>query len=366
MKTADGYVLSLDPFALHIAGQFGIRWYSLAYLAGFVIGYLIACYMIQRKTTSLVSKTEVLDATTLIAVGALVGGRLGYCIFYAPHLLVEFGGSFPYWGLLKVYEGGMASHGGIAGVAFMCWLYARMKGHSFLHMMDLAVLGGSLGIFFGRIANFINGELYGRPSPEGYKWAVKFPNEIYLWTQNQVSKLLDLAPAAEALGRVQTRAGEFLDITAEVWSGWVMNYRTDTGSYNAVNLTLEALVRATEKGHVQVIEAMAPALTARYPSQLFQAVLEGLLVFVVLAVIWLKPRKPGVIAAWFGVIYAIGRILGEQFRMPDAHIGFQFLDLTRGQWLSIAMLSVALMMLTYVSRRSAQPTGGWGVLDSKK
>jgi phosphatidylglycerol:prolipoprotein diacylglycerol transferase len=105
--------------------------------------------------------------------------------------------------------------------------------------------------------------------------------------------------------------------------------------------------------------AVAPILTPRYPSQLIQALLEGLLVFFVMIVVWWRPRKPGVVAAFFGLNYAVARIVGEQFRMPDAQIGFQALGLTRGQWLSVVMLVIAIAFLTWTLRRKAPRLGGF-------
>jgi len=122
----------------------------------------------------------------------------------------------------------------------------------------------------------------------------------------------------------------------------------------------EALVKATEKHNAAVLATIGQALTARYPSQLIQAFLEGLFVFLVLFVVWMKPRKPGVIAAIFGLSYSVARIVGEQFRLPDRDIGFQALGLTRGQWLSITMFLAVCVMLYFVTKRQAQPVGGWG------
>src|SRR5690606_33488852 len=105
--------------------------------------------------------------------------------------------------------------------------------------------------------------------------------------------------------------------------------------------------------------ALAPALTPRHPSQLYGALLEGLLVFLVLFFVWRKPRKPGVIGAIFFVVYATMRIIVEEFRMPDAHIGYQLFGLTRGQWLSVGLLGVGLLCLLFWSRRKVERLGGW-------
>jgi phosphatidylglycerol---prolipoprotein diacylglyceryl transferase len=271
--------------------------------------------------------------------------------------LISFGSHAPYWGLLRVNEGGMSSHGGIIGVMLVCYFYGRRLKISFLHMMDLTLLAGGLAFFFGRIANFINGELYGRAAPAGFKWAVKFPQEMYLWTQREISRLIEVGPAATTLGHI-TSDGKDIPIDTATWNGWVQNFAHDTGSRNAVSATIDQIIVAIQSGNTKVAEALAPALTARYPSQLYQAVLEGLLVFIILSLIWLKPRKPGVLTAWFGILYSVARIVGEQYRMPDAIIGFQLWGLTRGQWLSIAMLAAAIAMLVWTSMRDVARMGG--------
>ncbi len=367
LSMLDVYVHSLDPvifylpsFGIPLLEGLAVRWYGLAYLLGFIISYFIIRYL-SSQGRSPIAKHQVEDFVFIVAIGTMLGGRLGYVVFYSPHLFLEWGGGFPFWGPLKVHQGGMASHGGIIGITLSCLFYAWWRKVSFLHNLDLVVVGGSLGVFFGRIANFINGELYGRPAPEGLSWAVKFPQEMYSWLQDrsQILKLEALAPAAEKLERIQLRSGQWLEVTQETWISWVRNSFRDGTSYQAVAQGVEQLILAIQSGQVQITALVAPHLVARYPSQLIQAVLEGLLVFVVLALLWMKPRKPGVIAATFGVVYALARIVGEQFRLPDAHIGFQALGLTRGQWLSMGMLLIALVMLWWVLRRQDQPLGGW-------
>ncbi len=364
------FVHNIDPFAIqfpeafaNMIGNFpeglGIRWYGLAYLAGFVIGLYLVKIMIRRKTTP-ITDAQLMDFVTFVAIGVLAGGRIGYALFYSPELLGEFDGSFPFWGVLKVHQGGMASHGGILGVLLASYLFSKKHKIPFWHLQDLTVLGGSLGFFFGRIANFINGELYGREIHSHVAWAVQFPQEIYLWTQSNISKLSSLAPAVEKLGSVKTSAGEVITLTADTWRGWVMNFKTDMGSRKAADLVIEKLIQATQNGNEAVREALGQVLTVRHPSQLYQSVLEGLLVFIALAFIWRKPQRPGVISACFALFYCIARIIGEEFRMPDAHIGFQALGLTRGQWLSIALAIVAIAVLVWARKRTKYPPmGGW-------
>ncbi len=323
----------IDPFAIHFAGEWGVRWYGLSYLAGFACSYLFIRYLARRRRSTL-KPGEAGDFVVAAAVGTVVGGRLGYCLFYQPALLVDVSGTFPFWGVLRLWEGGMASHGGMIGIIIACLVYARRRGHDPLHLFDLSTLGGTIGIFFGRIANFINGELLGRPAPANLPWAVKFPHEVspeQLHTQTFVpvtEQVRQLAQAGQVHGA--TLYDQFLQAVRE-------------------NDTVAALVR--------------PLLTPRHPSQLYEALGEGLLLFVVLVAIWYRPRKPGVVGGWFLVCYAAVRIIGEQFRLPDAHIAdqeFAWLGITRGQLLSGIMLLVGLVLLIWWSRRKVDRISGWG------
>ena len=353
------WVHNLDPFAIQFTEHFGIRWYGLAYLTGFIVGYYTIVWMSKRGGTQF-TFDELADFVTYSAIGVLGGGRLGYCLFYAPELFTDFDGSFPFWGVLKVNEGGMASHGGILGVMLVCWVFARRRGKSFWHCLDLTVYGGCAGFFFGRLANFVNGELYGRPAPETLSWAVKFPQEMFVWGEKEFSRLGGLGPVAEMLGTMKTRTGEVVELSASVWQGWLGTYG-EYGSRARVYEGLEAIIAAVQSGNVALTEALAPLLTPRYPSQLIQAVLEGLIVFLILGWIWRKARKPGVIAGWFGALYCGARIIGEQYRLPDAQIGYQLFGLTRGQWISIGMLAVAIALIVIRSRADEPAIAGWGI-----
>lgn len=311
-----------------------------------------------RRGASQLKIDQIADFITYIAIGVLGGGRIGYVLFYAPDLITSVDSHFPYWGVLKVNEGGMASHGGIIGVMLVCLFYARKHKMSFLHTLDLTVFGGSLGFFFGRIANFINGELYGREAPATLAWAVKFPSEMSLWVQKHFERLTDLRPAVEALGELKTPT-ETIPVNGSLWQTWLDSFNRDFGARQHVYEMIEALQVAVQNGNAKVTEALGPVLTPRHPSQLYQSLLEGLIVFLLLVWLWRKPQKPGVIGGYFGVFYCIARIIGEQFRLPDAQIGFQLLGLTRGQWLSIGFLTFSLAYLIISYRRNVPKIGGW-------
>ncbi len=342
------YVHHLNPFAIQFSETFGIRWYGLAYLAGFMAGYYSILALI-RKGRVLMPEAQLSDYITYCAIGALAGGRIGYCLFYSPDLLTELNNEFPFWGVLKVHKGGMASHGGILGMIVASYLFGKKNKLPFFHLLDLNVLGGCLGIFFGRIANFINGELYGREAPSDLWWAVKFPQEMFLWGSGQLDKIAKLAEAARLSGVS----------TVEQWSGWVQNFNSDFKARSAIDFGIEKIIASTQNGNLMVVESLRPLLTPRYPSQLVQAVLEGLFVFLILLVIWRRPQKQGVVAAWFGFFYAVARIVGEQYRMPDVQLGYRALGLTRGQWLSVAMLVVAIAFVVWAYWHDSRKLGGF-------
>ncbi|MBX7144925.1 MAG: prolipoprotein diacylglyceryl transferase [Oligoflexia bacterium] len=339
------YLHTLNPFAIQFGGGFGIRWYGLAYLAGFLFGYLSMRWLALRGRAA-ISPQLVGDLIFHIAIGTVVGGRLGYCLLYSPDLFLRFTSHLPFWGVLAVNEGGMASHGGIIGLMLGCVLFARRNKLNPVHLIDLATLGGSLGIFFGRLANFVNGELVGRPVTSVSVWAVKFPQDILAWPAYEPTRLADLAKIVPQVG-----------VSMDQWQAWTGDLWR---SYGQVQAVLGRIVEQIQNGDGVLASSLSPLLVARYPSQLYEAALEGVLVFVILMAAWYHPRKPGVIAGLFGTVYAIVRIIGEQFRMPDAQIGYQLLGLTRGQWLSFGMLALALGYLLFFATRDSEKVGGWG------
>lgn len=342
------FVHNLDPFALQISGDFGIRWYGLSYMAGFIFAYYFLMWIVERQRSGLTA-AMVGDFITYGAIGTLVGGRLGYVFFYSQDLLFKVKPEFPFWGVLAVNEGGMASHGGIIGIVVACLLYARKYGVNSLYLFDLVSVVGPVGVFFGRIANFINGELVGREAPATFPYPVKFPSDIYNWPSQDVSKLSSLSEVVDKVG-----------MSREQWLEAVSKFSFDSGSRQQVYDGLTKIVLEIQNGNEAARAAIEPLLVPRYPSQLIAAALEGLVVFSVLFFLWRKPRKPGFIASAFILLYAIGRIINENFRMPDAHIGFQALGLTRGQWLSLGMLAVGLVLMFFWSRSSFVRIPGWG------
>lgn len=167
------WVHDIDPFLLHISGDFGIRWYGVSYLVGIVLGWWLL-WRWSRASRLPMPPQQVGDFIVAIAIGMILGGRLGYALLYDPALFWTFTPSLPFWQLLAVHHGGMASHGGIAGIALAAWWWSRRRRQDMLVLGDALAAVGPIGIACGRCANFINGELWGRPWDGS--WAVIFPD----------------------------------------------------------------------------------------------------------------------------------------------------------------------------------------------
>lgn len=317
----------LDPFALRLWDDVGIRWYGLSYLAGFILAWLIL-RRLARSGRFPLSVSAAGDMVVSLAVGIVLGGRLGYVLLYDPALLWLVEPSFPFWGPLMIHRGGMASHGGMLGAILAAWLFARRHRSSWAHILDLAAFVTPPGLFFGRIANFINGELYGRPvSPDSpaMRWAVQFPQEMWDWSALQWQEF-------------SSRVG--MDVSA---------------------IPIPRLIELIRRGDPLFVAAAQTMLTPRHPSQLYEAILEGLILMLILILVWARPRKPLVVGGWFCLAYALLRIAGEFFRMPDAHIAhleFAHWHITRGQLLSLGLLAAGLVILLVAPRRKVPPVGG--------
>ena len=345
---ASAYVHGIDPVIFQITETFAVRWYGLSYAAGFLIAWLIYRWF-ARTDRSPLSVQSVGDLMFYGIIGVMVGGRLGYAVFYQPALLYTFSGDFPFWDLLAINKGGMASHGGMLGVLAAIWLFSRRQKVPALHVMDVGALAASPGLFLGRIANFINAELWGEPlanqqSPPG--WAVKYPQEMHYWP---VERLRELRGVVDEVR-----------ISASEWDFALARIAADEAdppadAFRLVRETTERLIEAVQAGNTTVVEAIRPMLTAYYPSQLFQALSDGPVLFGILALVWLRPRKPGVIAGTFLLAYGVLRIITELFRQPDAAL---VLGLSRGQALSSLMVITGLIMIIVCQRRHVPRLGG--------
>ncbi len=331
------YLHTLSPFAIRFSEDFGLRWYGLSYLAGFLAGLLVIRWFVRRHKSPLPVEMAG-DLVFSIALGTIVGGRLGYCLFYNPALFTEFTSAPPFWGVLAVNQGGMASHGGIVGIIAACWLFGRRHKIPLLHLMDLATFGGAIGIFFGRLANFVNGELVGRVAPASAEWTVRFPQDILSWPRYAPQRLDTLASITPHFG-----------LPADQWNMMVSQSPFSPEARTVIENTLHRILTAVQGGNNTVQELLAPLLDPRYPSQLYQALLEGGAVAVILLLVALKRRPHGVFASLFLILYSVMRIIGEQYRMPDLQLGFQWLGLTRGQWLSFGTIAIGVACLIAVS-----------------
>jgi phosphatidylglycerol:prolipoprotein diacylglycerol transferase len=361
--TLAAWLHNLSPFLVHFSGSFGLRWYGLAYATGFVIAWWWLRWMSLRRLTPL-SPQRVSDAMMLLVLGVVVGGRLGYVIFYDPSLLTEVSSSPPFWGVFMLNHGGMASHGGMIGVIIATWFIARgPKDKSglrtervpWMHVLDLTAVTCTAGLMLGRIANFINGELLGKivamPGEPAPWWAVRFPQE------RQTGDPLRAIDHAPPLTPQQVQdLGKLID-----------SYKTgpmpDETAYDRIVHTIQSGGAEAAKAAHQ----LEPFLSARYPSQLMQAATDGLILGTALWLIWRKPRKPGVIGCWFLILYGILRISTEFIRLPDPQLTWlkQQTGLSMGQWLSVLMVVFGCVALVFVARRPVDKMGGWASTRAK-
>ncbi|MHA7813307.1 MAG: prolipoprotein diacylglyceryl transferase [Phycisphaerales bacterium] len=342
-----GWFHDLSPYALRISGDFGIRWYGLSYAMGFLAAFLLLRFLAKRNATD-IPVSRAADAMMFFILGVLIGGRLFYVIGYEPSLLWDFSSGAPWWGVLAINRGGMASHGGIVGVAFACWRISRgfrnddgqIVGRTTpIRVLDTAALLTPLGLLFGRLANFVNAELLGavvaKPGEPAPGWAVRYPQEI-----------LDLPDArlAQTPEQMQQIIELSLQNTLPSDTDWVQGYARILDQIQQGNQSLQA--------------QLEPLIAARYPTQLLQAGLDGLLVLVCVWVVAMKPRKPGVIAGVFGIVYALGRIPMDLIRLPDPGVS-QLGAITRGQVYSGLTLIVGVIVLVLALRSKADKHGGW-------
>ncbi len=302
------YVHDLNPLIFRLWDNVGPRWYGLAYVLAFVCGYAVFRLLAKRGYADL-PVAKVGDFITGAALfGVILGGRLGYVLFYKPEMLRE-----P-MSILRVWEGGMSSHGGMLGLLAFTFYYAWRHKISWMNLGDNLVVTAPIGLFFGRCANFINGELYGRAT--NVSWAMQFPKEL---TEN-------IGEAQRAI-----TACRQIDPT----------------------LTSSDAVVAAVRHEPQVKEVLRGILTPRHPSQLYEAFFEGIVLFAVLWLVRTRMRQPnGVLTGLFFICYAIFRIIVENFREPDATLIAGF---TRGQFFSFFLIAIGLAFVIAAKLRPTFP-----------
>ncbi|MCX6876883.1 MAG: prolipoprotein diacylglyceryl transferase [Verrucomicrobia bacterium] len=337
------YVHDLDPVLVSVWRGLALRWYGLAYLLGFVVGFLLLRHLARRKLWVLPPEKTADFIAAAALLGVFLGGRLGYILFYflpkagfaalaADPLLV-----------LRVWEGGMASHGGILGLVIFTWFYARKEKVSWTGLGDGLCVVAPVGLFFGRMANFINGELYGRVA-NGVSWAVKFPSALIDDKAPEALRFHEAAAAVAALRPELT--GIYQNLEASELS---MRAGLGTQDYaTAKGLMFEEILGANRQSG-EVSAALGRYLEPRHPSQLYEGLLEGVALFSILWLVRLRfPQAPnGLLTGLFFGFYALFRIFSESFREPDAAlVGL----LTKGQFLSLFMLLFAAGFLIHAWR----------------
>lgn len=245
-----------DPVAFSL-GSFHMRWYGLMYIAGFAAGWLLGRYRVARPGSGWTA-AQFDDMVTLAMIGIIIGGRAGYVLFYDFSSFLA-----DPLEIFRIWNGGMSFHGGFLGVLAAFWYFARKSGKAFLAVSDFIAPLVPPGLFFGRLGNFINGELWGKASD--VPWAVVFP-------------------AAGDMGR--------------------------------------------------------------HPSQLYEALLEGLALFLIVWIYSSKPRRRGAVSGLFALCYGLFRFAVEFVRLPDAHIGYlAFGWLTMGQLLCLPLVGIGFWLL---------------------
>lgn len=296
------YLHDLSPFVFRFSDSFAIHWYGLAYVLGFYLCYLVMRFLAKRGLSE-IKPEQVADFITLVALfGVVLGGRIGYILLYG---LSEYRDT-P-WEALKLWKGGMASHGGIAGIALFTLWYARRHKISWTGIGDTVVCGAPLGVMLGRLANFINGELFGRVTT--VPWAVKFPTELlHEDFVRQGGQPVSLPPGL-------------------MHSPDIIAFYERNGGGRA------------ELGAI---------LHPRHPSQLYEALGEGLFLTAVLLFLRLRfPRLPhGILTGLFFVLYAFVRIALENMREPDSGSS-SILGMTKGQFFSTFMIVIGIAFLLY-------------------
>jgi len=258
----------IDPVAIRL-GPLAIRWYALAYIVGILLGWRHV-RQIAASRPQVMKEEEVDDLVVWCTLGIVLGGRLGYVLFYQPSYYLAHLAEIP-----ALWHGGMSFHGGLIGVILAMFLFARHRGLSFLRIGDAVVCAVPIGLFFGRLANFANGELYGRPTD--LPWGMIFPRD----------------------------------------------------------------------------ELQLP----RHPSQLYEAFLEGVVLFLVLYVFRRAGyrERPGFLGGVFLIGYGLARIVGELFREPDSFMGYLSFGLTAGQVYSIPLILAGLWLAWRAKRLPPQP-----------
>ena len=247
------FINNFDPIAIEIF-SFEIRWYSLAYIMGILLGWYLAKNIFINNNI----KDKFDDYLTYVIIGLILGGRLGYVLIYNFYYYLD-----NILDIFKIWQGGMSFHGGVIGMIVASFMFSKKNDDDAFEYLDIIAIVAPIGIFFGRIANFINSELYGIET--SIPWAVQFI---------QIDNLY------------------------------------------------------------------------RHPSQIYEAILEGIILFLILIHFWTKDylKTPGKLSAMFLIFYSVFRFVIEYFRSPDEQLGYLVLNLTMGQLLSFLFLIIGFLL----------------------
>lgn len=283
-------LINVDPVAISI-GPLDIHWYGVMYLLAFLSFWFIANRRAIRQSWWGWNAQDVSDVLFYGMIGVILGGRVGYMLFYASDMLTQNPLS-----ILKIWDGGMSFHGGLLGVIIAMFVFGKRTRRSFWQVSDFVAPMVPLGLAFGRLGNFIGGELWGR--------------------------LTDVP--------------------------WAMIFASSTGFRAGETAALEEAWRSGALDHL-----------ARHPSQLYQAGLEGLALFIVLMWYSRKPRPRASVSGLFLLGYGVFRLIAEFFRQPDQHLGFLAMQwLTMGMLLSLPMIAAGFIIMWFARNTDVSSTMG--------
>jgi len=365
IRFADHWFTTWIPYLFHLIGidPTGIRWYGISYLTGFICAFLLLRYLAGPRGGNQLRmpRDKVADFVLNMCIfGVLVGGRLGYVLFYDRSLLL-FDGAFPYWGVLKVWQGGMSAHGGVVGVVIAIAIFSRWHKFSLVNLGDAACMVVPLGLLFGRLANFVNGELYGHVT--NVAWAVKFPTEISNPTNGKLASYLgkyddsgQFTNAPALRDAVVNMGNAINDLCYEYKLPALPETRDQLVRYfyrpeEILPASIHADPQKIEQVRTVLHQQLDTVLQPRHPSQLYEACLEGLLLFLLCWTIGRVWKKDGMASGAFLVFYPIMRIIGEQFRVGDTPQEIFGFTVSKGILYSAPMLLIGLVYWGYWMRK---------------
>lgn len=310
--------------------------FHLAYGTIFVFAWLM-CYIWWRRGSFRVRKRMVIDSVLVAVAAIVIGGRLGEAIFYQP----EYFFSKP--SRLIFNAGGFTIHGMIAGTIIAFWFWAKYIKRPWFHLLDQTVIFVAFGTPLGRIANYLSGDLWGREST--LPWATRFPMRGPLFRR----------VVANSKGETFVVVQEQSDGLVLPWQDsppskyWIEPYQPDQGYEIPADGTFETYhVGSSDSNTLEAVRMVVT--TPRHPSQLYQAITEGIILLAILVLVRSRATRVGTLSAWFLVSYGALRMVSEFFRQPEPGLGF-LLGLTRGQLLSLSMVIGGVILFAFIKRK---------------